>query len=157
MGRRPIFIPQASRRVCAVRSIPMLAGQSQKETTVNESLIMLDMLLSGSVQGISNTPPSTPLPGEVWIVGNLPTGAFAGHTDSLAGWTDGGWRFVQPSSGFRVQDLDTGSTRVFGNGWQLAETPVLPTGGQLIDTEARAAIAAIIAGLKVAGIFSASV
>lgn len=137
--------------------MPMLfAGQSQKETTVNEALVALDMLLGGGVQGVRSAPPATPLAGQVWIVGSLASGAFAGRTDSLAGWTEGGWRFVQPTAGFRVQDLEVGGTRIFTNGWQLAQTPAAPTGGSVVDSEARGTIVAIIAALKVAGIFSES-
>lgn len=137
--------------------MPMLfAGQSQKETTVNEALIALDMLLGGGVQGVRSAPPAAPSAGQVWIVGNLATGAFVGRTDALAGWSEGGWRFIQPSPGMRVQDMEAGGTRIFANGWQLAQTPPSPTGGPVIDAEARGTIVAIIAALKVAGIFSQS-
>lgn len=135
--------------------MPMLfAGQSQKETTVNEALVVLDMLVSGGVQGVRNSPPSTPVAGQVWIVGNLPTGAFSGQTHALAGWSEGGWRFISPLPGQRVQDLETGGTRIFGNGWQLAEAPAAPVGGAVIDAEARNAIGAIISALNAVGIFS---
>lgn len=137
--------------------MPMLfAGQSQKETTVNESLIILDMLIGSSVQGVRSEPPATPSAGDIWIVGNFSTGAFAGRTDALAGWSEGGWRFVQPSNGFRVQDAEAGATRVFADGWQLPQTPHAPTGGAIIDSEARETIAKILAALSDAGIFSQS-
>lgn len=134
--------------------MPMLfAGQSQKEATVNEALVILDML-AGGVGGVRNSPPSSPVAGQVWIVGNLPTGAFSGQASALASWSDGGWRFVAPSPGLRVQDMEAGATRIFADGWQLANTPAAPIGGAVIDVEARNAIGAIIAALNVAGIFS---
>lgn len=135
--------------------MPMLfAGQSQKETTVNEAFAIIDILCGGGVQGIRNDPPSSPVAGEVWIVGTSPAGDFTGQSAALAGWTEGGWRFVQPREGMRVHDIATGGTRVFNIGWVAAEAPSTPAGGALIDAEARAAIAGIIQALKVIGIFS---
>ncbi|NLR69318.1 DUF2793 domain-containing protein [Novosphingobium sp. ERN07] len=135
----------------------MLVGQSQKEATVNEALVVLDMLVGGGVEGVRNSPPSSPVTGQVWIVGNLPTGAFSGQASALASWSDGGWRFVLPSRGLRVQDLEAGAMRIFADDWQLANAPAAPAGGAVIDVEARDAISAIIAALKVVGIFSTPV
>ncbi|WP_370521609.1 DUF2793 domain-containing protein [Novosphingobium sp. ERN07] len=132
-------------------------GQSQKEATVNEALVVLDMLVGGGVEGVRNSPPSSPVTGQVWIVGNLPTGAFSGQASALASWSDGGWRFVLPSRGLRVQDLEAGAMRIFADDWQLANAPAAPAGGAVIDVEARDAISAIIAALKVVGIFSTPV
>jgi hypothetical protein len=135
--------------------MPMLfAGQSQKEATVNEALVILDMLVGGGVEGVRNSPPSSPVAGQVWIVGNLPTGAFSGQANALASWSDGGWRFIAPSPGLRAQDLEAGATRIFADDWQLANAPAAPVGGAVIDVEGRNAIGAIIAALNVAGIFS---
>jgi hypothetical protein len=45
---------------------PMLfAGQSQKEVTVNEALILLDILVGAGVHGIRNDPPATEKPGSL--------------------------------------------------------------------------------------------
>lgn len=134
---------------------PMLfAGQSQKESTVNEALLLLDIVLGASVLGIQNNPPAAPAVGDVWIVGSLPSGEFSGHVDALAGWTEGGWRFIAPREGWRFHDLGTGQTLLFRNSWQSAVEPSAPTGGVVIDTEARAAISTIIDALRSAGIFS---
>jgi len=135
--------------------MPMLfSGQSQKETTVNESLLLMDMLLGGGVHGVRSVPPATPVTGEVWIVGSLPVGAFAGKADALAGWTESGWRFVHPAPGLTMHDLETGGTRIFTTEWKFAETPAIPSGGALVDSEARTTIAAIIDALRTVGIFS---
>ena len=49
-------------------------------------------------------PPAAPVAGQVWLVAASPTGVFAGHAGSLAGWTADGWRFILPRDGLRVFD-----------------------------------------------------
>ncbi|MGV3511226.1 MAG: DUF2793 domain-containing protein [Novosphingobium sp.] len=137
--------------------MPMLfAGQSQKETTVNEALALLDLILPGSVQGVRNDPPANSVAGEAWIVGSNPAGAFAGRANDIAGWTEGGWRFAQAVPGMRLYDLQDAAYRFFDGTWAKVSAPANPAGGATIDTEARAAIAALIAGLKATGTFSSS-
>lgn len=55
---------------------PLLAaGQAQKEITHNEALTLADALISGAVEaGPLNAPPSAPTPGQMWIVGDNPSG-----------------------------------------------------------------------------------
>lgn len=137
--------------------MPMLfAGQSQKEATVNEALALLDLLLPGSVQGVRNDPPANPAFGEAWIVGSNPAGAFSGRANAVAGWTEGGWRFTSALPGMRLYDLQNGAYRLFDGTWSKVSAPADPAGGATVDTEARNAIAALIAGLKATGTFSSS-
>ncbi|WP_372733229.1 DUF2793 domain-containing protein [Novosphingobium sp.] len=77
----------------------MRGVQAQKETTVNEALVAIDFLLASAVEGVVAAPPATPLVGQAWIVGAAPTGAFAGHSGKIAGWTQGGWRFFSTRRG----------------------------------------------------------
>lgn len=135
--------------------LPMLfAGQAQKETTFNEALVAIDILLPGSVEGVSSTPPLAPSPGSAWIVASSATGAFAGQTGHIAGWTEGGWRFIRPSEGMRLWDRDARAIRHYSNGWVLVSAPTLPVGGTTIDVEARACIAALVSALEENGIIS---
>lgn len=137
--------------------LPLLfAGQAQKETTVNEALALLDICVAGSVHGVLNDPPTAPVVGQAWIVGASPTGPFANHQNAIAAWTEGGWRFVQPVIGMRCYDLQNGAYRLFDGGWTLAIAPASPQGGAVVDVEARAAIAALIEMLTVAGTISAN-
>ncbi|WP_062346129.1 DUF2793 domain-containing protein [Novosphingobium sp. CCH12-A3] len=137
--------------------LPLLfAGQAQKETTVNEALALLDLCVAGSVQGVLNDPPTAPVIGQAWIVGANPTGPFANHANAIAGWTEGGWRFVQPVIGMRCYDLQNSSYRLFDGSWTLATAPASPQGGAVVDAEARAAIAALIEMLTVTGTISAN-
>lgn len=137
--------------------LPMLfVGQTQKETTVNEALAMIDMIAGGGVLGLRNDPPASPTTGQVWIVGTTPTGAFVGQSNCIAGWTDGGWRFVNPVQGMRVHDVQSNAMRLFDGTWKVAAAPLAPAGGAVVDSEARAALGLVIQALKAIGIFSDS-
>lgn len=132
----------------------MLAGQAQKEAFVNEAHALTDMLLHCAIQGESPTPPATPAEGETWLVGASPTGAWAGQAGKLAGRQGGNWLFVAPRDGMRVLDLATGQDRRYAAGWLAPETPAVPSGGGVVDIEARSAIAEIVAAMQQAGIFA---
>lgn len=134
----------------------MLVGQTQKEATVNEALVLIDMIAGGGVLGQRNDPPATPAVGQVWIVGTTPTGAFAGQSNCIAGWTDGGWRFARPVHGMRVHDLQKSAMRLFDGDWKVVSAPAAPAGGAVIDSEARASLVLVIEALKAIGIFSDS-
>ena len=138
-------------------ALPLLfAGQSQKETTVNEAIVLADLLLNPAVEGTTASPPPSPLPGQAWIVAASPSGAFAGHADQLAAWTEGGWRFIVPFPGMTVEDRQRNARSRFTTTWQYAVAPALPAGGSVVDTQARSAISALVTLLVSAGIFSAA-
>jgi hypothetical protein len=156
--------------------LPMLAaGQAQKEITHNEALAILDLSVGTAVAGIGATvPPAAPGTGSAWIVGGAPTGAWAGQAGRVAGWTDGGWRFVVPHEGMAVWSLaDRREARFVGGIWVLgevrasrllvdgvavvgAQVPAIPTpsGGAAIDTVARAAIAAMLQAMRGHGLIA---
>ncbi|MCA1662647.1 MAG: DUF2793 domain-containing protein [Novosphingobium sp.] len=137
--------------------LPLLfAAQAQKEFTVNEALLRADLAIQSVVEDELAAPPAAPAPGQAWLVGSSPGGAFAGHAAAIAGWTSAGWRFVQPASGWRVYDKSTACFRHFDGAWRLPDAPAAPTGGATIDVEARAALGNILVRLAEAGIFSAS-
>lgn len=157
-------------------ALPLLsAGQAQKELYHNEAIAALDLLGHASVisSGLSS-PPSTPTLGQCWIVGASPTGAWSGHAHALAGWTGGGWRFVAPRAGMIVWDeangywihhdgsgwvsgvltassLKIGGVQIVGN--QIAAIAD-PTGGAVIDSEARTAIGFVLEALRAHGLIS---
>jgi Protein of unknown function (DUF2793) len=158
--------------------LPLLAAaQAQKEVTHNEALALAEIAVQAVVQSVAPaTIPALPVPGQCWIVGASASGAWTGLEGHIAGWTSGGWRFVAPFEGMQVWSIadgqmvrrtaaawligvQTASTLAIG-GQQVvaARQPrvVGPTGGATIDSQARAAIAAIIAGLETHGLFSAT-
>jgi hypothetical protein len=148
----------------------------QKELTINEGFLLLDMLVAPAVSGVgSNEAPANPTPGECHIVGDAPTGSWAGHSRSLAGYGDGGWRFVAPVTGMSVVVDGSLQTAVFdGQIWQVGKVaaaslsiegqqvvgprqPAIasPIGGTAPDVEARASINAILAALRTHGLITA--
>ncbi|MGE3690509.1 MAG: DUF2793 domain-containing protein [Novosphingobium sp.] len=156
MAPWPRSIQQASRKACEVRNIATLVGQSQKEAFVNEALSLLDGLLHCAVEGVAATPPASPVDGANWLIGAAASGAWAGHDGKLACRQAGNWLFVDVSDGMRVLDRSTGQERFYRGGWQAPAVPATPSGGSTIDTEARTAIADLIAALRLAGVFPAS-
>ena len=157
-------------------SLPFLqAGQAQKEITHNEALALIDMLLHPQAESATLTsPPSGAIVGECWIVAAGGTGAWAGHDGEFACLTSGGWRFAAPRAGLRIAVTDDGLTRVHdGSGWTLdpsrpdgfyvAGARVIgsrqaaiasPSGGAVIDVEARNATVQILTILRAHGLIS---
>ena len=136
-------------------ALPLLAvAQAQKEGTHNEALTLLDALVHAAIEaGPLAEPPSSSAPGQCWIVGSAPTGAWAGHGDAIAVQTSGGWRFAVPREGTHVMRLADGARLRFEGGtWVEPSTIAPPAGGAVIDSEARGAIAALIAQLAAQGI-----
>lgn len=156
--------------------LPMIrAGQAQKESSHNEALAGIDLLLHATAVSIGlNTPPATPAMGQVWIVGAAPGGGWAGHAKQLAGWTEGGWRFIPPVEGMTVwltealvlARYSTGfwtMGELIGNRVRLEGLRVVgpreaavadPAGGSVVDVEARAALMALLDRLRGHGLIA---
>ncbi len=157
-------------------ALPLLhAGQAQKEMFHNEALALIDMLLHGVVESADlNAPPVAPAAGQGWIVGADATGAWAGRAGAIAGWTAGGWRFATPREGLSMIVSDRGHAMIYGDGaWRDgplrgdglfvgnirvvgAQAPAIadPSGGNIADVEARAALAAILTALRGHGLIA---
>lgn len=149
----PITFASASPR----HGLPFLfAGQTQKEFFVNEAHALVDALLHPAIEGEDDTPPSAPVEGECWLVGDAPTGAWEDHAGTLASYQAGGWIFAPPRDGLRVLDRATGQEIRYRDGWQRPATTPEPTGGATVDAEARAAIAELVDALIGSGILAQS-
>lgn len=156
--------------------LPLIqAGQAQKELTHNEALTMLDLAVQASVVALGlNDPPAAPAPGQAWVVGTVPTGAWVGQAQALAGWTEGGWRFVAAREGMTVWNLgETRSSRFTDGAWRLGVLTgsgvaidgihvigpqraaiSVPAGGSVVDGDARTAISAILTTLRGHGLIA---
>lgn len=135
-------------------ALPLLQpGQAQKELYHNEALALLDIAAQAVVEAVGlGTPPIAPTPGACWVVG-VGSGEWEGQSGTIAGWTSGGWRFVPPRRGFAVWSIaDSAIARFDGAAWRTEPGPGVaipdPTGGATVDTQAREAIAAILAELR---------
>ncbi len=151
----------------------ILPGQAQKELYHNEALARVDAALHACVEAAPlAAPPTAPAEGQCWIVGTGATGAWAGAEEALAAWTAGGWRFVAPVPGMQVWNKAEGLWLHWsGSAWSDGTLPAAgieiggqqvvgprlpdipnPSGGTIIDAEARTAIDALIATLKTHGL-----
>jgi len=154
--------------------LPLIApGQAGKEITHNEALSRLAILVQPIVMTVGvTTPPPDPLPGQAWIVGAAAEGIWAGHDLAIAGWTDGGWRFVSPEEGMTAWVVaDQLAARFLEGDWRIGELrgrqlfidgsasigapqPAIadPVGGTNIDLESRSSIAGILDALRYHGL-----
>ena len=122
----------------------LVPGQAQKELSVNETFARIDALLHPAVEGEATTPPQDPVAGECWIVAQPASGAWQGHEGELACWDGTQWTLCTPIDGMQVFDRSESSRIVYEGGWNRVERPTSPSGGAVVDVEARAAIEAII-------------
>lgn len=139
--------------------MPLLsAGQSQKELTHNEALMLLDALISPRIEGVmTNQPPAEPLAGQCWIVGAAPQGGWTGQAHRLAIATQGGWRFADVPVGGTATLATNGATwRRISTGWQGPTAINPPSGGTVIDMECRTALIALITALISSGTISSA-
>lgn len=136
-------------------ALPLLApAQAQKEMFHNEALTLIDALVQPCVEsGPDAAPPSAPAEGQCWIVAGGATGAWSGRGSAIALWTAGGWRFAAPRPEMRVVRLSDGAVLRFdGSVWVVPSSIAAPSGGTVIDVEARAAIAALLSLLSAHGL-----
>lgn len=116
-------------------AMPLLdAAQAQKHVTVNEALARIDALAAGQVRAVGETtPPTAPADGDVYVVGTAATDGWAGQDGDLAIFANGGWLFVQPWTGARIWDVETGAALVFnGSTWIGAADPTSPAGAATV-------------------------
>ena len=155
-------------------ALPFLVpGQAQKEFFHNEALQRIDFLLCPVVEEAPRqVPPASPVIGQAFVVAAAATGLWAGHDGEIAGFSEGGWRFVAAIDGMSLIDRSNGETLVRrGGSWEPgvvrareirvnaqkvvgARQPAIaaPTGGTTIDDAGRTAIAAMLVAMKAHGL-----
>ena len=149
----PISFAGASPRF----GLPLLfAAQAQKEIYVNEALALTDALLHCAIEGTATAPPAAPTDGTNWLVATGATGVWAGADGKLACLQGGNWVFVTPRDGMVVLHRAHGQTMRYAAGWQAPALTPAPTGGTVVDAQARTTVAGLIAALQVAGVLPAS-
>lgn len=121
-------------------SLPLLAaGQAQKHVTHNDALTRLDGLIHLAVASRSETtPPGAPTETSAYIVPPGGSGVFAGRTDQLALFEDGGWSFLVPRAGWQCWIADEAELHVWtGTEWRRA-SPLSGLGAELWGVNATA-------------------
>lgn len=145
----PIVFPASTPAL----GLPLLAaGQAQKEFFVNQALCLLDSVHARAVVASQPAPPPAAGEGESYRVTAPATGAWAGQDDRIAVLIAGDWHFIEPSEGLLIFDRDAGRLVMFRSQWEVATAPTMPSGGAVVDTEARTAVAALIHALMAVGI-----
>ena len=131
----------------------MPAGQAQKEFALNQSLSVIDALLSQCISGSMADPPSAPVDGATYRITAPAQGAWVGHEDQIALWIGGAWSFVTPGEGMTVFDRGTGALIHYQGIWQTPVEPAEATGGSTIDSEARQMLVELVEALRKIGVF----
>ena len=136
-------------------AMPLLAlAQAQKELIHNEALALIDILLHPVALGVADDPGAlAPDAGQCWIIGDQPLGEWSGRAGQIAGWTAGGWRYALPLAGMQLVDAGAHHRWVYRQGqWTAAPELAPPSGGSVIDVEARDSLAAVLEALDRAGL-----
>ena len=151
------------------------AFKIRSERWDNETLQTLDAIVAGAIEEAPlATPPATPAIGACYIVAESATDAWAGKSQLVATWTSGGWRFIQPVEGMALYERTSGTWTVYrSGGWEtgmIRGASLLidgqqvvgpkdsaiesPSGGTVVDSEARAAIDALLGTLRRHGLIA---
>lgn len=146
--------------------LPLLVtGQGQKDITHNEALVLVDALISCVVERRDVAlPPHAPLAGTCWLVPEGAAAEWDGKGGQIAVATGGGWRFlVAPEGATLFVRLGRERLRRLDGEWVpdvASGTPAAPiadpAGGAVVDSEARAALAAILDRLRTLGVLMPS-
>jgi Protein of unknown function (DUF2793) len=136
-------------------NLPLLVvSQAQKEVTHNEALVRIDALLHAMVESVLSIPPTLNESdiGKCWLIDSGAIGDWAGKSGQLAIWTGNDWRFIDPIDGMRLRLKDEKSDAVFdGHNWVFAPIINTPSGGNVIDVEARQALSSLLEHLRSTG------
>jgi hypothetical protein len=99
----------------------LLAAQSQKHVTYNETLRALDAIVHLSVLDRDlAAPPASPLEGQRYIPAANATGVWTGKSLNIAAFQDGAWMFYAPQPGWLVWIADEVRLAVWsGTAWVL--------------------------------------
>jgi Protein of unknown function (DUF2793) len=137
----------------ARHALPNLyVGQTQKEVAHNEALARIDALLHPVVESKVTAPVeglSAASDGLCWLITAPSTGIWAGRARQIARWSGGSWRYFLPVGGMTIW-LKSSGKRLFyiDSDWFEPSAISDPSGGSIIDAEARSAIVAILSHLR---------
>jgi len=144
--------------------LPLLvAGQGQKDLTHNEAIEAMDALLQPLLLGRAPTsPPASNVAGDAWLIPANAEGEWGGKSGVVAVWTSGGWRYRAPAERFTAWlKSENRRIRKTATGWR-DEAPfeggrvaiAEPSGGTMIDVEARSILALLLAQLAEVGLIN---
>lgn len=93
------------------------AAQAQKEVTHNEALLMVDALVSLSLEDRHlSAPPVSPQNGQVWFINGAGSGTWNGQSNKLAHYDSGQWYFYAIPDRLRAWIKDEAGYFVYSGG-----------------------------------------
>ncbi|MFV2003067.1 MAG: DUF2793 domain-containing protein [Paracoccaceae bacterium] len=110
--------------------LPLLqAAQAQKHVTVNEALVLLDAVGQLSLLSVSITlPPTLANDGDCYGVPVGSVNEWAGRDGEVAIYSNGGWVFVAPQTGWQAWVADQSAPAIFdGTGWVAGAVAMSPS------------------------------
>ncbi|WP_348646357.1 DUF2793 domain-containing protein [Erythrobacter sp. F6033] len=113
-------------------------------------------MLQLAVDASLSEPPTNAENGATFRITPEGTGEWMGQDNKIAIKIADSWNYFEPNEGMRVFDRTADRFLLFRSGWVEAIAPDIPSGGQIIDNQARAAIEDLIQALRNAGIFAAA-
>ena len=104
------------------------ANTNNKFAVHNQALNEIEVLGNAAPLEILDTPPVTPASGDLYIVGTVPTGAWAGQANNFAVFNGVGWEFVIAVTGIRtlLQSLNQ-VVKFNGTNWESVESLTVTT------------------------------
>jgi hypothetical protein len=92
--------------------VELQVGQQQSQVGINEMLNKMDVAIDCHVKDqVTNTPPSSPVNGDTYLVAVGGTGAWFGFDGQIASYWNG-WIFIAPWAGFTFYD-EAQNTKMF--------------------------------------------
>ncbi len=94
-------------------------NQAQKEITANEAISIIDAILNrGAIHRGTNTPPGSPIAGDLYIIGASPTGIWASKANNIT-YYNTTWKFISPNEGMKIWVNDEDTIYIWnGLSWQ---------------------------------------
>jgi len=91
------------------------------------------IITSYDVLNSQNAPPGSPATGDIYLVGNSPSGAWVGHAKDVAEWNGSAWVFTDGVQGDFLYNATTALTYIFrsGNWVQTTGIPALNNGNTI--------------------------
>ena len=87
--------------------LPLLVeSQEQKWSTINDGMERISSLLGAGAVDRLSAPPGSPADGSVYLIGAGASGDWAGHSNELGLFINGGWVFFTPGTDFTIWVAD---------------------------------------------------
>ena len=93
--------------------------------------------------------------GKCWLVGSGATGLWTNKSGQIAIWIGGDWRYLVAHDGMRLWNRSNGRDSIYTGGvWRSGPIIANPSGGAVVDIEARATLGAMLQYFRLIGILT---